>query len=128
MNAAVVVFIGAGLGGVLRHFMNAWITALVGTGFPYGILAINVIGSTAMGLAAGWFALRGAGDFAPELRLFLATGILGGFTTFSAFSLDTALLIERGETLPALVYVAGSVALSVLGLFIGLWAMRAALA
>jgi CrcB protein len=128
MNASVVVFIGAGLGGLLRHFMNSWITALLGSGFPYGILAINVIGSTAMGLVAGWFALRGAGDLAPELRLFLATGILGGFTTFSAFSLDTALLIERGEALPALAYVVGSVALSVLGLFIGLWAMRAALA
>jgi CrcB protein len=126
MNAAVLVFIGAGLGGLLRHIMNIWITALAGPGFPYGILAINVIGSTAMGLVAGWFALRGAP--VPELRLFLATGILGGFTTFSAFSLDAALLIERGETALALAYVVGSVALSVLGLFLGLWAMRAALA
>jgi CrcB protein len=126
MNAAVLVFIGAGLGGLLRHIMNIWITALVGTGFPYGILAINVIGSTVMGLVAGWFAFRGAA--APELRLFLVTGVLGGFTTFSAFSLDTALLIERGEAVLALAYVVGSVALSILGLFIGLWAMRAALA
>lgn len=125
MNASIVVFIGAGIGGLARHFLNAWVTALMGTGFPYGILAINVIGSTAMGLVAGWFAFRGAD--VPEMRLFLATGILGGFTTFSAFSLDTALLIERGEPLAAAGYVVGSVALSVLGLFIGLWAMRALL-
>lgn len=125
MNAAILVFIGAGFGGLARHFMNAWVTALAGSSFPYGILAINVVGSTAMGLVAGWFAFRG--DGLSDLRLFLATGILGGFTTFSAFSLDTALLIERGETLAAGAYVVGSVVLSVLGLFLGLWAMRAAL-
>lgn len=126
MNASIAVFLGAGLGGLARHFMNIWVTALAGSGFPYGILVINVLGSAAMGLVAGWFAFKG--DALPELRLFLATGILGGFTTFSAFSLDTALLIERGETLAAAVYVIGSVALSVLGLFLGLWIMRAAYA
>jgi CrcB protein len=126
MKSTLLVFVGSGLGGLARHFLNLWITAVAGSHFPYGILAINVIGSTAMGLVAGWLAFRSSG--APELRLFLATGILGGFTTFSAFSLDTALLIERGETLSALVYVAASVALSVLGLFIGLWAMRAVFA
>jgi fluoride exporter len=126
MRASIVVFVGAGLGGVMRHLLNGWITALAGSGFPFGILVINILGSTAMGLAAGWFAFRGGG--LADLRLFLATGVLGGFTTFSAFSLDTALLMERGETLPAAAYVVGSVALSVLGLFLGLWAMRAALA
>ncbi|HYD15447.1 MAG TPA: fluoride efflux transporter CrcB [Hyphomicrobium sp.] len=122
MQASIVVFIGAGIGGLARHFLNTWVTALMGTGFPHGILAINIIGSTAMGLVAGWFAFRGAE--VPELRLFLATGILGGFTTFSAFSLDTALLLERGETMLAATYVMASVVLSVLGLFVGLWAMR----
>jgi len=126
MQSSIVVFIGAGIGGVLRHLLNIGITAVAGSGFPYGILAINVIGSTAMGLIAGWFAFRGTG--LGDLRLFLATGILGGFTTFSAFSLDTALLIERGETLSAATYVVASVVLSVLGLFLGLWAMRAVLA
>lgn len=126
MKSSLLVFVGAGLGGLARHFLNLWVTAAANSSFPYGILTINVLGSTAMGLVAGWLAFRSAG--APELRLFLATGILGGFTTFSAFSLDTALLIERGETLAALVYVAGSVALSILGLFLGLWAIRAALA
>lgn len=125
MRASIVVFIGAGLGGLMRHVMNIWVTALAGSGFPYGILAINILGSTAMGLVAGWFAFRGG--MLPDLRLFLATGVLGGFTTFSAFSLDTALLMERGETLLAAIYVVGSVVLSVLGLFLGLWAMRAVL-
>jgi CrcB protein len=125
MRASIIVFIGAGIGGVMRHFLNLWVTALASSGFPYGILVINVLGSTAMGFVAGWFAFRG--EVLPDLRLFLATGILGGFTTFSAFSLDTALLMERGETLAAAAYVVGSVVLSVLGLFIGLWAMRAAL-
>ena len=125
MHASLIIFIGAGLGGVLRHVLNGAITAAMGSGFPYGILAVNVMGSTAMGLAAGWLAFRGEGP--PELRLFLTTGLLGGFTTFSAFSMDTALLIQRDETLLAAGYVVGSVALSVLGLFGGLWAMRAAL-
>lgn len=125
MKISVIVFIGAGLGGLLRHVMNTTITTLMGTGFPYGILAINILGSTAMGLLAGWLAFRG--EAPAELKLFLATGFLGGFTTFSAFSMDTALLIERGETGLAAIYVAGSVLLSVMGLFVGLWAMRAAL-
>lgn len=122
MNSSVIVFIGAGLGGLLRHVMNTAITGLAGTGFPYGILTINVLGSTAMGLVAGWLAFRG--EAPAELRLFLATGLLGGFTTFSAFSMDTALLMERGETGLAAIYVAASVALSIVGLFAGLWAMR----
>ncbi len=125
MKASMLVFIGAGIGGVMRHFLNLWVTAIASSGFPYGILAINVLGSTAMGLVAGWFATRG--EVLPDLRLFIATGILGGFTTFSAFSLDTALLMERGETFAAAAYVIGSVVLSVLALFIGLWAMRAVL-
>jgi len=125
MKPSLVVFLGAGLGGLMRHVLNAWITALMGTGFPYGILAINVVGSTAMGLVAGWFAFNGS--ISPELRLFLTTGILGGFTTFSAFSLDTALLIERGEPMLASAYAGASVVLSVLGLFVGLWAVRAML-
>lgn len=123
MHASLLVFLGAGLGGVLRHIFNAWATAIVGSAFPFGILAINVIGSTAMGLIAGWLAFRG--DASADLRLFLTTGVLGGFTTFSAFSLDTALLVERGETALAALYVGASVALSIAGLFAGLWIVRA---
>ena len=123
LQAALFVFIGAGIGGVLRHVFNGWVTGLAGGGFPYGILAINVLGSTAMGLVAGWFAFRG--QDLGGLRLFLATGILGGFTTFSAFSLDAALLIERGDVMVAASYIVGSVVLSIMGLFLGLWLMRA---
>lgn len=125
MKSSLLVFVGAGLGGLMRHFLNGWITALAGVEFPYGILAINVLGSTAMGLVAGWLAFRSDGG--SDVRLFLATGILGGFTTFSAFSLDTVLLIERGQAALASFYVVGTVALSVAGLFAGLWATRAVL-
>jgi fluoride exporter len=94
----------------------------VGPEFPLGILAINVIGSCAMGLVAGWFAYRGQAP--QELRLVLTTGILGGFTTFSAFSFDAALLNERGQPWLAAAYVAASVVLSIGGLFAALWGMR----
>jgi fluoride exporter len=122
MRSSLIIFLGAGFGGVLRHLFNAWVMRLVGLEFPIGILAINVIGSTAMGLLAGWFAFKGhAGQ---DVRLFLTTGILGGFTTFSAFSLDAALLYERGQPGLAAVYVIASVALSIAGLFAGMWTMR----
>lgn len=125
MQTILTVFLGAGLGGFFRHVLNGWVSAWLGTGFPFGILLINVLGSMAMGLVAGWFAFAGEGQ--SMLRLFLATGVLGGFTTFSAFSLDTVLLIERGEIGLAALYVGASVGLSVLGLCAGLWAMRVAL-
>lgn len=118
----LVVFLGAGLGGVLRHGANVGIGRLLGTGFPYATLVVNVTGSFLMGLAAGWFALRG--DAPQVLRLFLTTGILGGYTTFSAFSLDAALLYERGETGAAALYVGASVAVSILALFAGLAVVR----
>ena len=122
MNASLIVFLGGGLGGVLRHLINTWISRMMGPEFPAGILAINVVGSSAMGLLVGWFAFQG---HAPqELRLFLTTGILGGFTTFSAFSLDAALLYERGQPWLAAAYVAASVLLSIGGLFAALWGMR----
>jgi CrcB protein len=124
MLSTLVVFVGAGVGGAARHLFNAWVTHLIGTKFPVGILAINVIGSFAMGLVAGWFAFYG--EAPQEVRLFLTTGILGGFTTFSAFSLDTALLYERGEPGLAMLYVVLSVALSIGGLFFGLFVTRGA--
>jgi len=122
----VVVFVGAGVGGTIRHFMNIWVARLMGTHFPWHTFVINVTGSVVMGLVAGWFALKGGES--GHARLFLATGILGGYTTFSAFSLDAVLLWERHEHMLAALYVGGSVALSLAGLVIGLWAMRTALA
>lgn len=117
---AFLVFLGAGLGGVLRHMVGLAITRL-GSSFPWGTLTINVTGSVAMGLVIGWFAARGD---VMAARLFLATGLLGGYTTFSTFSLEAVMLLERGETLHAFGYVAGSVLAGVAGLFLALLLMR----
>src|SRR3984885_4513077 len=118
----VIVFLGGGLGAALRHGMNIAAARAFGTAFPYGTLIINVTGSILMGLIAGYFAFKGGAS--QHWRLFLTTGILGGYTTFSAFSLDAALLYERGETWSAALYVIGSVVLSILGLFAGLYVIR----
>jgi len=114
----MIVFAGAGIGGALRHGVNVGAAKLFGYGFPFGTLIVNVIGSFLIGLLAGYFAFRPG--FSQDVRLFLTTGILGGFTTFSAFSLDSALLIERHAYALATVYVAGSVAASLVALFLGL--------
>ncbi|HVI06396.1 MAG TPA: fluoride efflux transporter CrcB [Sphingomicrobium sp.] len=118
----VIVFVGAGIGGALRHGVNLGAVRLFGYGFPFGTLIVNVLGSFVMGLFAGYFAFRpGIGQ---HVRLFLTTGILGGFTTFSSFSLDTALLIERHSFGLAAGYVVGSVAASLSALFFGLALFR----
>jgi fluoride exporter len=127
MRSALLIFFGAGFGGVLRHYINLWCGRALGAGFPWGILIINVSGSILMGLAAGWFAFRGGSGLSQSARLFLTTGVLGGYTTFSTFSLDAALLIERGAYCAAAAYVAGSVGLALVGLFAGLAIMRAVL-
>jgi CrcB protein len=118
----LIVFLGAGIGGALRHGVNVGAVRLFGYGFPFGTLIVNVAGSFLMGLFAGYFAFRpGIGQ---HVRLFLTTGILGGFTTFSAFSLDTALLVERHSYGMAAGYVVGSVAASISALFFGLALFR----
>ena len=118
----LIVFLGAGIGGALRHGINVGAARLWGFGFPYGTLVVNVFGSFIMGLLAGYFAFRPGVD--QHARLFLTTGILGGFTTFSAFSLDTALLVERHAYGLAAGYAVGSVAASVSALFLGLAVFR----
>lgn len=118
----LIVFAGAGLGGALRHAANELALRWFGSTYPVSTLAVNVIGSFAMGLLAGYFAFRG--DAPQAWRLFLATGVLGGFTTFSAFSLDVVLLYQRGALLQAALYIALSVVLSVAGLVLGLWILR----
>ena len=120
----LIVFLGAGLGGALRHGVNVAAGRLFGLHFPYGTLIVNIAGSFLMGLLAGYFAFRPGVD--QHLRLFLTTGILGGFTTFSAFSLDAALLIERHSYGAAAGYLAGSVAASIVALFLGLAMFRGA--
>jgi CrcB protein len=118
----LLVFVGGGLGASLRHTVNIACARCIGTSFPYGTFIINISGSIAMGLIAGYLAFKG--EASQPWRLFLMTGVLGGYTTFSAFSLDTALLYERGEIGLALLYVLGSVVLSIAGLFAGLALVR----
>jgi CrcB protein len=123
MNGYLLVFLGAGIGGALRHGVNVAALRLLGPGFPYGTITVNVAGSLIMGLLAGWFAHKA--DPGQTWRLFLTTGILGGFTTFSAFSLDAALLLQRGQVGFVALYVVGSAVGAILGLFAGLWLIRA---
>jgi CrcB protein len=120
----VIVFLGAGLGGALRHAANGLALRWFGSGYPVSTFAVNVVGSFAMGLLAGYFAFRG--EAGQAWRLFLATGVLGGFTTFSAFSLDVVLLYERGALIHAALYILLSVGLSIAGLMLGLWGLRQA--
>ena len=121
MKAYLIVFFGAGLGGMARHAVN--VAALkLGATFPWHTLAVNVAGSFLMGLLIGWLTFKG--NAPQEWRLFAATGVLGGFTTFSAFSLDVALLWERHAHAQSLLYVLGSVGLSIAMLFAGLAVFR----
>lgn len=117
-----VVLLGAGLGGTLRHGVNVTAARWLGTSFPYGTLTVNVLGSLAMGLLIGYFALRS--DPGQLWRLFLTTGVLGGFTTFSTFSLDVVTLVERGQSSTAAIYAGASLVLGVAALFIALVAVR----
>jgi len=118
----LIVFVGAGIGGAIRHGVNSLTLRVLGPDFPWWTLIINVIGSLIMGLIAGYFALRG--EASQAWRLFMTTGILGGFTTFSAFSLDTAMLYERGAMGQVAFYVLASVLLSIGAVFLGLVLMR----
>jgi fluoride exporter len=118
----LLVFVGGGLGSTLRYIVNIATPRFLGTAFPYHTFIINITGSTVMGLIAGYLAFKG--EAAVSWRLFLMTGILGGYTTFSAFSLDAAVLYERGEIGAALLYVLGSVVLAIAGLFAGLALVR----
>ena len=119
---AAVAFGGA-IGSVARYLVGVEAGKLLGLNFPWGTLIINVTGSMALGILAELFALRWNADEAT--RIFLTIGLCGGFTTFSAFSLDTVTLINRGEVGTALSYVIASVILSVLALFAGLYLVRA---
>ncbi|MBV1705267.1 MAG: fluoride efflux transporter CrcB [Hyphomicrobiales bacterium] len=124
MFQSLIVFFGAGIGGVARLGVNVACGRWCSPSFPWATLVINVVGSTIMGLIAGWFAFRGAHPWTVNGKLFAMTGILGGFTTFSAFSLDTATLWERGQAWLAALYVAGSVGGALAGIFLGLGFMR----
>jgi len=122
MQNLVLVMIGGGLGAGARYLVNQIVPKFAGTGFPWATIAVNIIGCLAMGLLVGILARR-SGD-ASALRLFLATGILGGFTTFSAFSLDFITLWQRGQGQVAFAYAALSVIGALAAIFAGLWLVR----
>jgi CrcB protein len=121
----IFVGLGGGLGALARYVVGRQMTRTFGTDWPYGTFTINVLGGFFMGLLAGVLAHRG-GAHQERWRLLLGVGALGGFTTFSAFSLETALMIERRQLIPAAFYDAASVGLSVLALFAGLLVARRA--
>jgi fluoride exporter len=123
LSVIAMVAFGGALGSMLRYLVAGWLQPQWWPGFPFGIFVVNITGGLAMGLITGLAALKL--HLTPEMRAFLTTGILGGYTTFSTFSLDSVMLMERGAYGQAIAYVVGSVFLSILALFCGLWLMRA---
>jgi CrcB protein len=122
MTAYFVVFLGGGLGAALRYFVTNLAIRWLGPELPWGTIIVNVSGSLIMGLLAGWFAYHT--DSHQTLKIFLTTGILGGFTTFSTFSLDVATVYEKGDVMVAVVYIAISVFISIAMAVVGLALMR----
>ena len=123
MNTLVLVAVGGAAGAVARYLIGLQTLRLFGAAWPYGTLAVNVLGGFLMGALAGLLAIRGGPD-QEKLRLLLGVGVLGGFTTFSAYSLEVFAMIERRAWLQAATYSLGSVVLSVAALFAGLWLIR----
>ncbi|OCP18705.1 MULTISPECIES: fluoride efflux transporter CrcB [unclassified Ensifer] len=122
MTHLLLVGAGGAIGSMARYLLGLWTLRRWGPGFPWGTLSVNITGSFLIGLLAELI-MRKFGASA-EMRLFLITGVLGGYTTFSAFSLDAIMLLERGEVALAFGYVAASVLLSILAVFAGLALMR----
>ncbi len=118
MNGILYVALGGALGASLRHLLGMATLKTLGPGYPYGTMMANVLGGFLMGMLAGWLALKISGG--ANLRLFLGVGLLGGFTTFSAFSLEAVLMYERKAYGALAGYVGGSVVLSVGALMVGL--------
>ena len=123
MHHLFLVMLGGAVGAGARHLVGRAALGVWGPGFPVGTLAVNILGGLAMGLLAGWLAARASGDEA--LRYLLGVGMLGGFTTFSAFSLETVLMLQRNEYLTAMFYILASVIFSIAALFAGLQISRA---
>jgi CrcB protein len=126
MRLVIYAAAGGAIGTVARHLVNVGFGRWLGAGFPWSTLFVNVVGGFLMGAVIEALALRFDGSL--ELRTFIATGILGGFTTFSAFSMDAVLMMQRGETAMAAVYIGASVVLSIVALLAGLWLTRLVLA
>ncbi|MEZ5939669.1 MAG: fluoride efflux transporter CrcB [Hyphomonadaceae bacterium] len=123
MQNLFLVMIGGAIGAGLRHLTSGFMLRRLGPDFPFGTLSVNVLGSLLLGLLVGVLAFRG-GEHQNQLRALIGTGVMGGFTTFSAYSLETALMIEEGRYMQAGGYALGSVAAGVLAVFVGLWIAR----
>ncbi len=123
MNEVLLVAAGGAIGASMRHLVGVVSMRTFGSAFPAGTFIVNIAGSLAMGIFIGLLAIKLQGS--ESLRLFVATGFLGGFTTFSSFSLDFNVLWERGDTVLAIGYVLASVLVSLLALMAGLWLVRA---
>lgn len=115
---------GGAFGAVCRYLLSTYVTSLFGKEFPYGTLTVNVIGALLMGIAIG--IITGMLPKGREFHALIVIGALGGFTTFSAFTFETYMLIERGEYASAAIYIAGSVAISLAALFLGMWMYKVA--
>lgn len=125
MMMVISVALGGAVGAAARYLVGMQAARMLGSDFPWGTLTVNIAGSFAMGLIVALFEYKLKAP--QEVRAFLTVGVLGGFTTFSAFSLDFAVLAERKALAPAGFYVAGSVCLSILALFTAMWITRAIL-
>ena len=123
MKLILAVAAGGAIGAMGRHYVGVYALKWLGNAFPYGTLTVNVVGSFLMGILIALMAIKW--NIGNELRAFLTVGLLGGFTTFSAFSLDFATLVERGEIVPAAGYVIASVILALAGIFAGMHLTRA---
>lgn len=122
MQMILAIAAGGAAGALGRHYLNIWVGYFMASPFPYGIMAVNVLGSFLMG--AGIAAFAHWYDPGQAVKAFLTVGFLGAFTTFSTFSLDTVMLLERGAWLSAMVYAAGSVICAVAALMAGMWLVR----
>lgn len=122
MPTVIWVALGGAIGASARYIVGTQTLRLMGSGFPWGTLCVNILGCLLMGILIEALALKI--NLSQDIRHFLFTGILGGFTTFSAFSLDFAFLTERKEHVLAWTYLGTSVAFSILALFAGLWLVR----
>ena len=118
----IAIALGGALGSLLRYFVASAIQSPASSGFPLGIFVVNVTGGLLMGIIVELSALKL--NLTPEVRAFLTVGILGGYTTFSTFSLDSVLLLQRGAYVSAAIYIGGSVVLSITALFGGLYLVR----
>ncbi len=123
MQALLLVAAGGALGSVARYLVGMFTLRSFGPGWPYGTFAVNALGGFAIGALAAYLAFRGAAG-QEKLRLLLQVGVLGGFTTFSAFSLDIAVMIERRDWAPAAIYALTSVFTSLAAVFLGLLVVR----